>query len=380
MTTSKTGTSELTVKLQEAERIIEALRNGEVDAIVGRNAIAMLYLDKVGEALHEGETALIESEVKYSTLFHNSLDSIFVYNIQGNILDANQTALKKFGYSLDEMRRLAVHDLHPAVARNKGNHMLEMIEKQGHVQLEIDFLTKSGEEFIGEVSANVLKIEGASYIQSVVRDISGRIRARQDLEKSHSQLRESLIGTIVAASRVVEARDPYTAGHQRRVAKLARSIAQEMGLDSAQVDGLRLGATIHDIGKVQIPAEILSKPGKLSDMEFELIKDHAHVGYEILKDIPFPWPVAQIALQHHERIDGTGYPQGLKGEEICLEARIVAVADVVEAMSNHRPYRPSLGIDAALEEIETHRGQWFEPAAVDACLKLFREKKFNFEP
>jgi len=152
-----------------------------------------------------------------------------------------------------------------------------------------------------------------------------------------------------------------------------------MGLDAGRIDGLRMGASIHDIGKINLPAEILAKPTKLSDPEFALIKGHAQVGYDILKDIAFPWPVADIAWQHHERLDGTGYPQGLKGDEICLEARIVAVADVVEAMSSHRPYRPSLGIDAALQEIETHRGTWFEPAAVDACLKLFREKKFSFE-
>jgi len=258
--------------------------------------------------------------------------------------------------------------------------MLETIAKQGHVQFEINFLTKSGEGFIGEVSANVLRLDSVPYIQGVVRDITERVRARQDLEKSRGQLRQGLIGTIVAVSRAVEARDPYTAGHQQRVARLARCIAQEMRLNAERIEGLRMGATIHDIGKIHLPAEILSKPGKLSNMEFELIKTHAQVGYDILKDISFPWPVADIAWQHHERINGTGYPQGLKGDEICLEARIVAVADVVEAMSSHRPYRAALGIDAALEEIETHRGQWFEPAAVDACLKLFREKKFNFEP
>ncbi len=150
-------------------------------------------------------------------------------------------------------------------------------------------------------------------------------------------------------------------------------------MDSERIDGLRMGATIHDIGKIRLPAEVLSKPSKLTETEFELIKSHCQVGYDILKDIEFPWPVANIAYQHHERLDGTGYPQGLKGDEICLEARIVAVADVVEAISTHRPYRASLGMDVALKEIETHRGEWFEPAAVDACLNLIREKKFSFD-
>jgi len=177
----------------------------------------------------------------------------------------------------------------------------------------------------------------------------------------------------------VEARDPYTAGHQQRVARLACAIACDMALGGDEDEGIRLGGMIHDIGKIHLPAEILSKPGRLSDMEFALVKSHTRVGYDILKDIDFPWPVADIAHQHHERLDGSGYPQGLRGDEICLEARIVAVADVVEAMSSHRPYRPALGIDAALKEIEARRGIWFDPEAVDACLRLFRKKGFGFD-
>lgn len=198
-----------------------------------------------------------------------------------------------------------------------------------------------------------------------------------ELLKSRIDLKESLIGTITAMSRVVEARDPYTAGHQSRVADIACAIAEEMGLNEDQVEGIRMGATIHDIGKIQTPAEILSKPTKLSALEYLLIQEHAAKGYEILKDIKFPWPVAEIAYQHHERIDGSGYPQGLKGEEICLEARIVAVADVVEAMSSHRPYRAALGIEVALDEIKANRGILYDPVAVDACLKAHEKKMFN---
>jgi len=198
-------------------------------------------------------------------------------------------------------------------------------------------------------------------------------------KQAEVELKKSLTGTIAAVSKAVEARDPYTAGHQQRVAQLACAIAQEMGLDKEQINGLRMGATIHDIGKIQIPAEILAKPGRLTPTEYELIKNHAQVGYDILKDIAFPWPVADVAHQHHERLDGSGYPQGLKGDEICLEARIVAVADVVEAIASHRPYRPALGIDVALEEIESKRGQFYCQHAVDACLKIFAEKKFSFD-
>jgi putative nucleotidyltransferase with HDIG domain len=163
------------------------------------------------------------------------------------------------------------------------------------------------------------------------------------------------------------------------VSQLSRAIAQEMGLDRERIDGLRLGASIHDIGKIYLPAEILSKPVKLTDLEYELVKSHTQVGYDILKGIEFPWPVAEMAYQHHERLDGSGYPQGLKDDEICLEARIAAVADVVEAISGYRPYRPALGIDAALEEITKHRGVLYDPVVVDTCLKLFREKSFDFE-
>ncbi len=175
----------------------------------------------------------------------------------------------------------------------------------------------------------------------------------------------------------MESRDPYTAGHQRRVAELAKAIASEMGLPAHTVEGIHFGALIHDIGKIQVPSELLSKPTKLSKLEFELIKTHPQAGYEIIKGVEFPWPIALMALQHHERLDGSGYPQGLKGEAIALEARIIAVADVVEAMSSHRPYRPGLGIEAALKEIEDKRGKWFDARAVDCCVRLFRTKGYS---
>jgi len=210
-------------------------------------------------------------------------------------------------------------------------------------------------------------------------DISERIKAGNALKESGELLHASLQGTIAAISKSVEARDPYTAGHQLRVADLAVAIAREMGLDEKRIEGLRMGASIHDIGKIQLPAEILSKPGKLNDIEYNLVQGHAQVGYDILKDIAFPWPVADIAHQHHEHMDGSGYPQGLKGDEICIEARIVAVADAVEAISSHRPYRAALGIKAALDEIKQQRGTFYDPEAVDACLKLFAENRFRFE-
>ena len=198
-----------------------------------------------------------------------------------------------------------------------------------------------------------------------------------ELEESQKMLRAALKGTIEAVALAIEVRDPSTSGHQHRVARLAEAIALEMGLNAEQAEGIRMGAGIHDIGKIQIPAEILAKPGRLSDIEFSIVREHPKVGYGILKKVEFPWPVADIAHQHHERMEGSGYPQGLKGEAICPEARIVAVADVVEAMSSHRPHRPALGIDAALEEISANRGTLFDAQAVDACLRLFRDKGFD---
>jgi HD-GYP domain-containing protein (c-di-GMP phosphodiesterase class II) len=201
-----------------------------------------------------------------------------------------------------------------------------------------------------------------------VQDVTASMFAEKALNEQQKVLEQALEGTIHTVSMAVELRDPYTAGHQRRVADLSCAIAHRMGLDDERIRGIRLGATIHDIGKIGIPAEVLSKPSHLTDIELRIVREHARMGYDILKDVRFPWPVADIAFQHHERIDGSGYPQGLKGEEISLEARIVAVADVVESMASHRPYRPSLGIDAAREELVDGRGTLYDAQVVDACL------------
>jgi putative nucleotidyltransferase with HDIG domain len=178
---------------------------------------------------------------------------------------------------------------------------------------------------------------------------------------------------------MVEVKDPYTAGHQRRVTDLARAIATEMGLKKNQIEGIRTAGVIHDIGKIIVPSEILTKPSQLTEAEFEIIKTHPKVGYDILRDKEFPWPIAQIVYQHHERMDGSGYPLGISGPEILMEARVLAVADVVEAMASHRPYRPALGLDKALEEISKGKGQLYDPEVVDACLKIFKEKRYELK-
>jgi putative nucleotidyltransferase with HDIG domain len=218
-----------------------------------------------------------------------------------------------------------------------------------------------------------------SLLQELASDLAYGIfslRTRQERHNSEARLRENLVETIRAVSRTVEKRDPYTAGHQQRVAELVVAIAQELGLDAGRIEGLRLGALIHDIGKIYVPAEILNRPGMLTEAEFTIIKSHPQVGYDIVKDVHFPWPLAQMILQHHERLDGSGYPNGLKGEAILLEARILAVADVVEAMAAHRPYRAARGPETALDEIRTNRGLLYDPVVVDACLRLFEKKGY----
>jgi PAS domain S-box-containing protein/putative nucleotidyltransferase with HDIG domain len=199
------------------------------------------------------------------------------------------------------------------------------------------------------------------------------LRARADRIAARHRLRHGLEVTVEALASTVERRDPYTAGHQRQVSEIATAVARRMGLPESTIDGLRLASIIHDVGKVQVPAEILSRPGRLTPIEFALIKEHAQIGHDIVKDIDFPWPVANIVLQHHERLDGSGYPNGLKADEILIEAKILAVADVLDAMMSHRPYRAALGLDAALAEIEAGKGTLYDPAAVDASVSLFRE-------
>ncbi|MFW5808741.1 MAG: HD-GYP domain-containing protein, partial [Spirochaetota bacterium] len=201
---------------------------------------------------------------------------------------------------------------------------------------------------------------------------------KEDLKQNLETMRRTMSGFIQTLQQTVETRDPYTAGHQRRVSDLARRIAQRMGLPDDTVESIRIGAIIHDLGKIYIPAEILNKPGQLRDIEVSLLRSHPEIAYDIIKPIDFPWPIAEIILQHHEHLDGTGYPRELKGDAIRIEARIISVADVVEAMASHRPYRAALGIEKALQEIRHYRGRWYDADAVDACIGLFTSGEFEF--
>ena len=220
---------------------------------------------------------------------------------------------------------------------------------------------------------NWAKGELKQAFEELRRSLEGTVNALASAV-DFEELRRNLEDTVHALAVAIEMKDPLTASHQRRVAKLACAIAEDMALSDDKIEGIGIAAMVHDIGKINVPSEILSKGGPLNDAEFDLIKRHPQAGYDILKDIKFPWPVAQIALQHHERVDGSGYPQGLKGNNILLEARVLAVADVVEAMSSNRPYRPALGIDKAMEEIRKNKGKLYDPDVVPACLRVCSEK------
>jgi len=200
----------------------------------------------------------------------------------------------------------------------------------------------------------------------------------KELKQTYKKLQKFIEGTAYIIMKVVETRDPYSIGHQQRVSKLATAIAQEMKLPQDKIEGIRIASLVHDIGKINLPTEIISKPNKLIEVEFNLIKNYPKVGYNILKKLDFPWPVAEIVFQHQEKIDGSGYPRGLKGDEICIEAKILGVANVVEAMSSHKSYRPALSIDEALAEISKNKNILFDLKVVDTCIKLFKEKNFKF--
>ena len=251
---------------------------------------------------------------------------------------------------------------------------LTIVSKEMEAEDELKKHRDHLEEIVEERTIDLVKLN-----VQLKQEVAERKLAEEKLRQSYIILQQNLDKIVNVMSLTVEERDPYTAGHQRRTTDLAVAIAREMGLSKHEIKGVQMAGFIHDIGKISIPAEILSKPGRLNEAEILLIRRHPQVGYGILKKIDFPWPVDLIVLQHHEKMDGSGYPQGLSGKETLVEARILCVADVVETISSHRPYRPGLGLDKALEDITKNRGTLFDPHVVDACLTLFQNKNFQFE-
>ncbi|MBF0402755.1 PAS domain S-box protein [Candidatus Magnetominusculus xianensis] len=325
-----------------------------------------------------------EREEHFRSVVESTKNAIITINSSGNITFWNKAAENMFGYTFDEIRSAPVAKIIPERFRKGHIEGMDRVLKTGEARvigemIELFGLRKDGSEFPIEFSVARWKASTGIYFTAVLVDITKRKQAEETLAESFENLRKALGGVIQTLSMALEAKDPYTAGHQNRVADLSRAIAIEMGLSHHQIEGIRMAGAIHDVGKIWVPSEILSKPGKLHESEFMLIKNHSFVGYEILSTVEFPWPIDKIVLQHHEKLDGSGYPQGLKGEEILIEARIICVADIVEAMSSHRPYRPSLGMDIALEEIVSNKGILYDIYVVDACLRLFKEKGFTFK-
>jgi PAS domain S-box-containing protein/putative nucleotidyltransferase with HDIG domain len=326
-----------------------------------------------------GRQKLLKEQVEfYAQLFFATTDSIIVHDLDGKCVYANEHACQFYGYNEEELFRMSLDELNaPEQADIVKAKIAELTEKS-QLTFESVHVRKDKASAPVEISSHIIESGGRKLIVSAIRDISERKRTAEELRQTSLRLQRAIEGAINAVALTTEIRDPYTAGHQHRVAKLACSIGRELGLSEEQIEGVRVAGTLHDIGKIYVPAEILSRPGRLRQNEINLIKDHAQVGYDLLSAIEFPWPVAQIVLQHHERINGSGYPFGLSGDEILVEAKIMSVADVVEAMASHRPYRPALSIEEALLEILQQRGVLYAPEAVDACIKVFTQKGFTF--
>lgn len=323
--------------------------------------------------------ALQQSEERFRALFENAPMGIVMCRHDGKILLANQTCLSMFGRTNSELYdRNCTEYIVPHLRKN----ILEMIARHADGEVvprlfETIGLKRDGSSFPIFMEISSIDLSGVTLVVLFISDISGVKQTEEKLRLSHARLEITLEQTVKSLSHMAGLRDPYTAEHQNRVANLACAIAADLEMPAALINVIRTSALIHDIGKTAIPSEVLSKPGELNDIERAFVKVHVQAGYDIVKAIEFQSPIAEIILQHHERLNGSGYPQGLSGENILKEAKIIAVADVVEAMASHRPYRPAMPIDEALNEIRQNRGVLYDPEAVDVCLKIFAEKRFN---
>jgi len=345
------------MELRNLHEEMEDLVNERTDALLQTNK----QLRREIGTRQETEKALHTSEINFRNMIYNNADGILILDENSIVKFMNPAAESIFGTK-------AAH-----FVGQTFEHLI-IPEKP----TELDITIGDGKSVIAEMRVMDTEWEGEKAYLASLRDITDRKRMQLRLQVSLDNLKEVMDGTIRAMALAVEMRDPYTSGHQHRVAQLAQAIAEEISLPADRIEGVYWAASIHDIGKISLPAEILSKPVALNEIERKMIQAHSKVGYDILNGIDFSWPIAQIVLQHHERLDGSGYPHGLGGNEILIEARIVGVADVVETMASHRPYRPSIGLDKALEEIFKNKGRLYDEAVVNACLMLFNEKGFEF--
>ena len=348
----------------------QVLWNGEV-------LFQALYSDITERKM--AEKNLQESEERYRVVVENAHEAIII--TQGTkVVFANSAAAEQIGYSKEVLTAGDFTNfIHPDDRNIVVDYSIKRLNGEKVPSIySFRIVTHDGIIKWAELNATVIEWNKKPATLNFLNDITERKLLEEERIASYNRIKKTLQATVQSIALLVETKDPYTSGHQQRVAQLALAIAQEMGLSSDQQDFIYTASIIHDLGKVSVPSELLSKPTKLTDVEFNLIKTHSPSGYNILKDIDFPWPVADAVLQHHERMNGSGYPNHLQGDSILLEARILAVADVVEAISSHRPYRPSLGIDFALDEIFKNKGILYDANVVDACLKLFQEKRFSF--
>lgn len=294
-------------------------------------------------------------------------------------VSVSESVQRLLGYTVEEALQpgwWAAH-LHPE-DRDAAERRFATLAAGADLSHDYRFLHKDGSVMWVRDVLRVVPADGphGEEIVGAWIDISDRVHDRRRIEAYAARLERAVMATVETISHMVALRDPYTAGHERRVGELSAAIGAELGLDDSEQQGLRVAGGVHDVGKITVPAEILTKPGRLTEPEYELMKGHVERGYEILRSVDFPWPVAEAVRQHHERMDGSGYPRGLKGDEILLAARIIAVADTVASMAYHRPYRPALGIDRALAEIEAGAGRTYDGAVVGACVRLFRERGY----
>ena len=338
----------------------------------------------------QAEAQILETERRYRLLAENAGDAIWTTDMDMRPIYISPSITRLLGYSVEEaMAKTMIEVFTPAsyeiamkvLAEELALEDMEQKDLSRSRTLDLELICKDGSMIPVEVTCSFVRdVDGRPLeILTIARDIVKRKKAEEEVRRSTEKLLKAMENTMQAMAMIIEMRDPYTAGHQRRVTQLACAIAREMEIPEDQITGLRLAGLIHDIGKVRVPSEILTHPDGLTDAEFTMIKMHPILGYEILAKMDLPWPIAQIVHQHHERLNGSGYPLGLFGEEIILEAKVLAVSDVVEAIASHRPYRPALGIDKALDEIAQNKGILYDPDVVDACLRLFKEKRFTLE-
>lgn len=325
----------------------------------------------IGIVLASREAAR-SSERYFRNTFEQAAVGIAHVALDGRWLRVNGKLCEILGYSSDELRTLTFQDItHPADIDTDLAEKQRLIDGEiSTCALEKRYLRKDGSTLWANLTVSLHRDGGGApeYFISVVEDISARKHAESTATTAVAALDKAMLQLVHSLARSVEKRDPYTAGHHERTSLLAGAIAARMNLPPQQQEGIRLGAQIHDLGNIYVPTEILNRPGRLNDYEMALVKTHPQVGYDILKDVELPWPVQDMILQHQERLDGSGYPQALKGDAIILEARIIAVADVVEAMTSHRPYRPALSLAQTTAELRNGRGLLYDAAVVDACL------------